>query len=127
MKRFLENGDIKQSQYDYFRDKYYDKVDFIKDESKNSIFDIIKKYIYRWQIRNFNSKLNVDRTRDFEWLLQQLDSDVNIIFKDITDYGANITDYESIFTSHDVYVTTNPKNIKSADAVTYDDEGNIIL
>lgn len=126
MKRFLENGDIKQSQYDYFRDKYYDKVDFIKDESKNSVFDIIKKYIYRWQIRNFNSKLNVDRTRDFEWLLQQLDSDVNIIFKDITDYGANITDYESIFTPHDVYVTTNPKNIKSADAVTYDDNGNII-
>lgn len=126
MKRFLENGDIKQSQYDYFRDKYYDKVDFIKDESKNSIFDIIKKYIYRWQIRNFNSKLNVDRTRDFEWLLQQLDSDVNIIFKDITDYGANITDYESIFTPHDVYVTTNPKNIKSADAVTYDDNGNVI-
>lgn len=126
MKRFLENGDIKQSQYDYFRDKYYDKADFIKDESKNSIFDIIKKYIYRWQIRNFNSKLNVDRTRDFEWLLQQLDSDVNIIFKDITDYGANITDYESIFVPHDVYVTTNPKNIKSADAVTYDDNGNVI-
>lgn len=126
MKRFLENGDIKQSQYDYFRDKYYNKVDFIKDESKNTIFDIIKKYIYRWQIRNFNSKLNVDRTRDFEWLLQQLDSDVNIIFKDITDYGANITDYESIFVPHDVYVTTNPKNIKSADAVTYDDNGNVV-
>ena len=25
-----------------------------------------------------------------------------------------------------MYVTTNPKNIKSADAVTYDDNGNVI-
>jgi hypothetical protein len=70
--------------------------------------------------------LNVGRTRDFEWRLQQLDSDVSSIFKDVTDYGANITDYESIFTPHDVYVTTNPKTIKSADAVTYDDNGYVI-
>lgn len=127
MKRFLDRGKISQEQYDHFREKYYDKVNFIKDESKNSIFDIIKKYIYRWQIRNFKSMLNVERTRDFEWFLQQLDSDVNIIFKDITDFGPNSADfYIARDVAHDVYVTTNPKNIKSADPVAYDDEGNII-
>ena len=127
MKSFLDRGKITQRQYDHFREKYYDKVDFIKDESKDSIFDIIKKYIYRWQIRNFKSMLNVERTRDFEWFLQQLDSDVNIIFKDITDYGPNAADfYIARDVANDVYVTTNPKNIKSADAVTYDDKGNVI-
>ena len=127
MKSFLDRGRITQEQYDHFRKKYYDKVDFIKDESKDSIFDVIKKYIYRWQIRNFKSMLNVERTRDFEWFLQQLDSDVNIIFKDITDYGPNSADfYIARDVAHDVYVTTNPKNIKSADAVTYDDEGKVI-
>ena len=127
MKSFLDRGKITQEQYDHFREKYYDKVNFIKDESKDSIFDVIKKYIYRWQIRNFKSMLNVERTRDFEWFLQQLDSDVNIIFKDITDFGPNTADfYIARDVAHDVYVTTNPKNIKSADAVTYDDEGKVI-
>lgn len=127
MKSFLDRGKITQEQYDHFREKYYDKVNFIKDESKDSIFDIIKKYIYRWQIRNFKSMLNVERTRDFEWFLQQLDSDVNIIFKDITDFGPNSAYfYIARDVAHDVYVTTNPKNIKSADAVTYDDEGKVI-
>lgn len=127
MKSFLDRGKISQEQYDHFREKYYDKVNFIKDESKDSIFDIIKKYIYRWQIRNFKSMLNVERTRDFEWFLQQLDSDVNIIFKDITDFGPNAADfYIARDVAHDVYVTTNPKNIKSADAVTYDDEGKVV-
>ncbi len=127
MKSFLDRGKISQEQYDHFREKYYNKVNFIKDESKDSIFDIIKKYIYRWQIRNFKSMLNVERTRDFEWFLQQLDSDVNIIFKDITDFGPNAADfYIARDVAHDVYVTTNPKNIKSADAVTYDDEGKVI-
>lgn len=59
-----------------------------------------------------------------------VDSDITLIFSvvsDVKDNNFKAIHNESIFVPHDVYVTTNPKNIKSTDAVTYDDEGNIIL
>ena len=111
MKRLLANGKITQENYDYWNNRYYGKVEFIKDKSKNSVLDIIKKYLYRWQIGKFKSSMLVDRTRDFEKILQQLDEEVNIIFNDITDYGPNMSDFTG---AHNVYVTTKPNNIKSA-------------
>ena len=115
MSNWLSRGLVSQKQFDHFKDAYYDKVNFIKDESKNSIVDIIKKYVYRWQIRNFKSQLNVNRTRDVEWFIQQVNPEANIIFKDITDYGGRPTEFTG---AHDVYVTTKANNIKSATETT---------
>ena len=47
------------------------------------------------------------------------------MFKDIHDNGGNNVKVHRDTTS-DVYVVFNPNNVKSADSVTYDDNGNVI-
>lgn len=122
MKKAVEKGVMSQSNYDFFKDRYYKKVEFIKDKNKNSILDIIKKYLYRWQIRNFKSSHIVTTTREIEYYLEQLDQNTNIIFKDIKDYGKDVKGFR---TAHNVFVTTSPNQIKSAtDNVGTFDEGN---
>ena len=125
MKKAVEKGEISQSNYDFFKNKYYDKVAFIKDKSKNSIIDIIKKYIYSWQIRNFDSSHIASSTREIEYYLEQLENNTQIIFKNIKDYGEYSTDNK---TPHNVYVTTSSNQIKSAtdNVGTFDEESNDI-
>lgn len=48
-----------------------------------------------------------------------------VIFQNLKDNGGNNNNV-SLDTVSDVYITFNPKNVKSADAITYDNNGKVI-
>ena len=48
----------------------------------------------------------------------------SVIFKNIKDSGGQ-NNSVSMDTTADIYAIFNPNNAKSADAVTYDDNGNV--
>lgn len=115
MRDAIERGVFSESSYKYWDKNFYQKLDFLKDESKNSVLDIVKKYVIRHQLKKFDSYFTLKSTRLIEKVFQTFDEDSNIIFRDITDYGSWVTDFAG---ANDVYVVTNPSNIKSATSNT---------
>lgn len=63
-------------------------------------------------------------TRDVSKYAKQAGYD-GVIFQNIKDNGGNNNNV-SLDTVSDVYITFNPKNVKSADAITYDNNGEVI-
>ena len=114
----VEKGSYPKENYNYFYDKYFKYLD-IYNNLGNSIIDKIKKALI---VNKFN-KLNLqghylDSTRKTESILEYDTDDVSMIFKDITDYGPvfNINSAKDMINkiAANVYVTTNPNQIKSA-------------
>lgn len=63
-------------------------------------------------------------TRDVSKYAKQAGYD-GVIFQNLKDNGGNNNNV-SLDTVSDVYITFNPKNVKSADAITYDNNGEVI-
>ncbi|MGN1329499.1 MAG: hypothetical protein ACI4V4_07345 [Eubacterium sp.] len=75
------------------------------------------------QILRINTE-NINTTRGISKFAQEQGYD-SVVFKNIRDNGGMNTevDYDEVA---DIYVIFDPNSIKSADAVTYDDNGNVI-
>lgn len=63
-------------------------------------------------------------TRDVAEYAKQAGYD-GVVFKNLKDNGGRNSNV-SLDTVSDVYITFNPKNVKSADAITYDNNGKVI-
>ena len=119
-KQLVEKGKMPQESYDYWDKHYYQKVAFIEDASKNSFFDIIRKFIYAYQIKKFDASDVIGlTTREIERLLQDYDENANIIFRNITDYGPRPVYWDG---AHDVFVVTNPNDIRPANSVDVNED-----
>ena len=67
---------------------------------------------------------NANTTRDIAHWAKNLGYD-SVTFKNIKDSGGHNTNVASD-TDADIYVIFDPRNVKSADTVTYDNDGNVI-
>ena len=102
--------------YEVFDNKYYKYLNEYNKLS-NSIIDNIKKFIIKRKIAKFNDIEGgtATSTREIEKILERDGSDINIIFRNIKDYGKlEKGAYIYNLPSSDVYVVTNPNQIKSA-------------
>lgn len=104
--------------YDYWNNEYFKLYDKYLSLS-NSFIDKIKKIVILNRLNKFEGKGNfLKSTRYTEKVLELDNEDTNIIFKSIKDYGpvfnkeANINRINNV--AANVYVVTNPNNIKSA-------------
>ena len=114
----LKEGKISKEIYDYWNDKYFKLYDKYLSLS-NSFIDKIKKIAILNRLNKFEGRGNFLKSTRYTERVLELDSeDVNIIFKSITDYGPVFNEEASInninHVAANVYVVTNPNNIKSA-------------
>lgn len=114
----VQNGTISKDVYDFWNNKYFKQLDYYNSLG-NSIIDKIKKRIILRQLEKFKAEGNfVKSTRYTENILELDTDDVSMIFNNITDYGPVFNAkaaYGSIYNiPANVYVVTNPNNIKSA-------------
>lgn len=114
----VQNGTIPKDVYDFWNNKYFKKLDYYNSLG-DSIIDKIKKHIILKQLKTFKAEGNfVKSTRYTENILELDTNDVSMIFNNITDYGPVFNAkaaYGSIYNiPANVYVVTNPNQIKSA-------------
>lgn len=114
----LKEGKTSKEIYDYWNDKYFKLYDKYLSLS-NSLIDKIKKIAILNRLNKFEGKGNFLKSTRYTERVLELDSeDTNIIFKSIKDYGpvfdkgAAINMINNV--AANVYVVTNPNNIKSA-------------
>lgn len=118
----LKEGETSKENYDFWNNKYfklYDKYLLLS----NSFIDKIKKIAILNRLNKFEGKGNFLKSTRYTERVLELDSeDVNIIFKSITDYGPVFNKEASVNminnVAANVYVVTNPNNIKSATSNT---------
>lgn len=108
-----------QESYDFWNNKFFKLLDEYNSLDDSNIINRIKKYIILNKLNKFNSEGSIiESTRRAEKILEMDKEDVNIIFKNITDYGPifNSSSYDGFIKNKaaNVYVVTNPNNIKSA-------------
>lgn len=118
LKLEVEKGKFPIENYDYFNDNFFKYLDEYNSLG-TSIIDKIRKAII---INKFN-KLNttgqfLESTRQTEAILEYDTDDVSMIFSNIKDYGPvfNLESSKDMLNNiaANVYVVTNPNNIKSA-------------
>lgn len=114
----LKQGKISQDDYNFWNDKYYSYLDQYNNLD-NSIINKIKKYFIKQRLNTFNANGDfINSTRKTESILELDSDDVQIIFKDIVDYGPvfNLKAATQLLSreSSNVYVVTTPNQIKSA-------------
>lgn len=114
----LKEGKTSKEIYDYWNDKYFKLYDKYLSLS-NSFIDKIKKIAILNKLNKFEGKGNFLKSTRYTERVLELDSeDTSIIFKSIKDYGpvfdkgAAINMINNV--AANVYVVTNPNNIKSA-------------
>ena len=114
----VQNGTISKDVYDFWNNKYFKRLDYYNSLG-NSVIDKIKKRIILRQLETFKAEGDfVKSTRYTENILELDTDDVSMIFNNITDYGPVFNAkaaYGSIYNiPANVYVVTNPNQIKSA-------------
>lgn len=114
----LKEGKTSKEIYDYWNDKYFKLYDKYLSLS-NSFIDKIKKIAILNRLNKFEGKGNFLKSTRYTERVLELDSeDTSIIFKSIKDYGSVFDKGAAINminnVAANVYVVTNPNNIKSA-------------
>ena len=114
----LKEGKISKEIYDYWNDKYFKLYDKYLSLS-NSFIDKIKKIVILNRLNKFEGKGNFLKSTRYTERVLELDSeDTSIIFKSIKDYGPVFNEEAAINminnVAANVYVVTNPNQIKSA-------------
>ena len=114
----LKEGKTNKEIYDYWNDKYFKLYDKYLSLS-SSFIDKIKKIAILNRLNKFEGKGNFLKSTRYTEKVLELDSeDVNIIFKSIKDYGPVFNEEATINminnVAANVYVVTNPNQIKSA-------------
>lgn len=115
--RVNDNGD-----YEVFNKSSYN-ITWIEGKRAFSSYDEAQNAINTLDDKDTWSK-RLSTTREVAEYAQKNGYD-SVVFKDIHDNGGNNVKVHRDTTS-DVYVVFNPNNVKSADPVTYDDNGNVI-
>ena len=114
----LKEGKASKEIYDYWNDKYFKLYDKYLSLG-NSFIDKIKKLAILNRLNKFEGKGNFLKSTRYTERVLELDSeDTSIIFKSIKDYGPVFNKGAAINmvnnVAANVYVVTNPNNIKSA-------------
>ena len=114
----LKEKEVSEDVYNFWYNKYYKYLDAYNDLT-DSIKDKIKKVYLLAKLNNFQGEGGfIKSTRYTEKILELETDDVNIIFNNIKDYGPvfNIDSVKDLSNdkANNVYVVTNPNNIKSA-------------
>lgn len=125
----LKKGTVDQNTYDFWNTRYFQYLDEYNSLG-NSVMDRIKKYILQRRLNSFNAEGGfIKSTRYTENILEYDVDTVDIIFKDIADYGPifNLEAAQATIEGvpNNVYVVTTSNQIKSAtDNIGTFDSGN---
>lgn len=96
--------------------------EWINDKLDWDTFEEAQKALDTLEDKQWEKRLNT--TREISEYAQEQGYD-SVIFKNLIDNGGNNVKVKEE-TIADIYIIFNPNNVKSADAVTYDDNGNVI-
>lgn len=118
LKLDVEKGKFPKENYDYFNDKYFKYLDKYNSLG-TSIIDKIRKAIIINRLKKLDiTGLSLKSTRQTEAILEYDTDNVSMIFNNIKDYGPvfNLEGDKDLLNNiaANVYVVTNPNDIKSA-------------
>lgn len=110
----LDEGKYPIDNYEYFNNKYFKYIDIYKNLG-NNVIDIIKKKLLDIKFSNLDIQGDfIDSTRDLERVIEKDADNVNIIVRNVSDWGKYKADVSSSKKYNDVFVITNPNDVKSA-------------
>lgn len=118
----LKKGEIDESLYNKWEDRYYKYLN-IYNSLGDSFIDRARKFFILKKLEKFDSDGHlIKSTRDIEEALEYEQEGINIIFNNIVDYGPALNkDSLKGFSQQkaaNVYVITDSNNVKSATSNT---------